>query len=181
VGGVGSGRRPAWLTGSPSKETTEDYFALDIREAKRYGLIAPGLQELPGIARIEWITSGFGGAAATDCYLTACWSGSEPMRTWPHERLLGRPQKKNGLRRRARDVPKARAARTFSVSLSSVERYVNKAERGGSVAPNKRPGSLPKLDETRRGSYSKMTPKRAPLPHPPGPLGVHQRPSRGSR
>ncbi len=69
MGNVGSGRQPAWLTGSPSKETTEDYFALDIREAKRYGLIAPGLQELPGIASIEWMTSGFGGAAATGCYL----------------------------------------------------------------------------------------------------------------
>jgi hypothetical protein len=31
-------------------------------------------------------------------------------------------------------MPKARAARTFSVSLSSVKRYVNKAERGESLA-----------------------------------------------
>ncbi len=69
MGGVGSGRQPAWLTGSPSKETTEDYFALDIREAKRYGLIAPGFEELPGIARIEWITSGFGAPQGSDCYL----------------------------------------------------------------------------------------------------------------
>ena len=41
----------------------------------------------------------------------------------------------------------AQAARTFSVSLSSVKRYVNKAERGESLAPKKRPGSAPKLDE----------------------------------
>jgi transposase len=44
-------------------------------------------------------------------------------------------------------MSKAQAARTFSVSLSSVKRYVNKAERGESLAPKKRPGSLPKLDE----------------------------------
>jgi transposase len=47
-------------------------------------------------------------------------------------------------------MPKAQAARTFSVSLSSVKRYVNKAERGESLAPKKRPGSAPKLDEKAR-------------------------------
>jgi transposase len=47
-------------------------------------------------------------------------------------------------------MPKAQAARTFSVSLSSVKRYVNKAERGEPLAPKKRPGSLPKLDEKAR-------------------------------
>jgi transposase len=44
-------------------------------------------------------------------------------------------------------MPKARATSTFSVSLSSVRRYANKAERGRSLAPKKRPGSAPKLDE----------------------------------
>ena len=44
-------------------------------------------------------------------------------------------------------MSKAQAARTFSVSLSSVKRYVNKAKRGESLAPKKRPGSTPKLDE----------------------------------
>jgi transposase len=47
-------------------------------------------------------------------------------------------------------MPKARAARTFSVSLSSVKRYVEKAEKGESLAPKKRPGSSPKLDEKAR-------------------------------
>jgi transposase len=56
------------------------------------------------------------------------------------------------LRRRIVDavgggMSKAQAARTFSVSLSSVKRYVGKAERGQSLAPKKRPGSTPKLDE----------------------------------
>ena len=43
-------------------------------------------------------------------------------------------------------MSKAQAAHTFSVSLSSVKRYVNKAHRGESLAPNKRSGSDPKLD-----------------------------------
>ena len=44
-------------------------------------------------------------------------------------------------------MSKAQAARTFSVSLSSVKRYASKADRGESLAPKKRPGSAPKLDE----------------------------------
>ncbi|HEY0127945.1 MAG TPA: IS630 transposase-related protein, partial [Rubrobacteraceae bacterium] len=49
-----------------------------------------------------------------------------------------------------RAMPKAQADRTFDVSLSSVKRYVNKAERGESLAPKKSPGSSPKLDEKAR-------------------------------
>jgi transposase len=57
------------------------------------------------------------------------------------------------------------AARTFGVSLSSVKRYVNKAERGESLAPKKRPGSAaPKLDEKANKSYCKTTSKSVPLP-----------------
>jgi transposase len=44
-------------------------------------------------------------------------------------------------------MPRAQAARTFSLSLSSVKRYANKAERGESLAPKKALGSTPKLDE----------------------------------
>lgn len=44
-------------------------------------------------------------------------------------------------------MSKAQAARTFSMSLSSVKRYVNKANRGEPLAPKKSPGSAPKLDE----------------------------------
>jgi transposase len=44
-------------------------------------------------------------------------------------------------------MSKAQAARTFSVSLSSVKRYVEKTHRGESLAPKKRPGAAPKLDE----------------------------------
>jgi transposase len=43
-------------------------------------------------------------------------------------------------------MPKAQAARTFSVSLSSVKRYVQRAEGGGALAPKEKPGAAPKLD-----------------------------------
>jgi len=46
-----------------------------------------------------------------------------------------------------RGTGKSEAARTFSVSLSSIKRYAKLAEEGGSLAPKKRPGSAPKLDE----------------------------------
>jgi transposase len=44
-------------------------------------------------------------------------------------------------------MSKAQAARTFSVSLSSVKRYADKASRGESLAPKKSPGSAPRLDD----------------------------------
>ena len=46
-----------------------------------------------------------------------------------------------------RGMSKSQAARTFDVSLSSVKRYVKKADHGESLAPKKSPGSAPKLDE----------------------------------
>lgn len=46
-----------------------------------------------------------------------------------------------------RGMSKAQAARTFSVGLSSVKRYIDKANRGESLAPKKSPGSPLKLDE----------------------------------
>src|SRR3954468_21519420 len=44
-------------------------------------------------------------------------------------------------------LSKSQAAHIFGVSLSSIKRYVNKADRGESLAPKKSPGSAPKLDE----------------------------------
>ncbi len=46
-----------------------------------------------------------------------------------------------------RGMSKSQAARTFEVSLSSVKRYVKKANHGESLAPKKSPGSAPKLNE----------------------------------
>ena len=49
-----------------------------------------------------------------------------------------------------RGMGKSQAARTFCVSLSSVKRYCRLAQEGRSLAPKKRPGSKPKLDERSR-------------------------------
>src|SRR5215212_995994 len=49
-----------------------------------------------------------------------------------------------------RGMPKIEAARTFGVGISSVKRYVAAAREGRSLAPKRRPGSKPKLDEGAR-------------------------------
>ena len=49
-----------------------------------------------------------------------------------------------------RGMGKSQAARTFSVSLSSVKRYAKLAQEGRSLAPKNRPGSKPKLEERSR-------------------------------
>jgi transposase-like protein len=49
-----------------------------------------------------------------------------------------------------RGMGKSEAARSFGVSLSSVERYARMADEGRSLAPKKRPGSEPKLDDGAR-------------------------------
>ena len=46
-----------------------------------------------------------------------------------------------------RGTSKSETARLFDVSLSSVKRYVRMAGSEGSLAPNKRPGRTPKVDE----------------------------------
>lgn len=46
-----------------------------------------------------------------------------------------------------RGMGKSEAARTFSVSLSSVKRYAKMADQGRSLAPKKSPGSEPKTGE----------------------------------
>src|SRR3712207_321455 len=49
-----------------------------------------------------------------------------------------------------RGTGKSEAARSFGVSLSSVKRYARMAQEGKSLAPKKRPGSRPKMDESAR-------------------------------
>jgi transposase len=45
---------------------------------------------------------------------------------------------------------KSEAARTFGIGLSSVKRYVAMARQGRSLAPKRRPGSRPKMDDGAR-------------------------------
>src|SRR5919106_546238 len=49
-----------------------------------------------------------------------------------------------------RGMSKTETALTFGVSLSSVKRYTRTAREGKCLAPKKRPGSKPKLDERAR-------------------------------
>jgi transposase len=49
-----------------------------------------------------------------------------------------------------RGMSKSEAARTFGVGISSVKRYLTAAREGKSLAPKKRPGSKPKLDQGAR-------------------------------
>lgn len=46
-----------------------------------------------------------------------------------------------------RGMPKAEAARTFGVGISTVKRYMSKAQRGESLEPGKAPGRAPKIGE----------------------------------
>jgi transposase len=49
-----------------------------------------------------------------------------------------------------RGTPTAEVAKTFGVGLSTVKRYAAAAREGRSLAPKKRPGSKPKLNEAAR-------------------------------
>ena len=49
-----------------------------------------------------------------------------------------------------RGMPKAEAARTFGVGISTVKRYATKAQTGEPLEPGKAPGKRPKMDERLR-------------------------------
>ncbi len=49
-----------------------------------------------------------------------------------------------------RGMTKTEAARSFGVSRSSVKRYAKLADEGRPLAPKRRPGSKPKMDESAR-------------------------------
>ena len=49
-----------------------------------------------------------------------------------------------------RGMPKAQAARTFGVGISTVRRYSTKPQRGEPLEPGKAPGKRPKMDERGR-------------------------------
>ena len=49
-----------------------------------------------------------------------------------------------------RGMPTAEVARTFGVGASTVKRYAASAREGRPLAPKKRPGSKPKMDEAAR-------------------------------
>jgi transposase len=59
-----------------------------------------------------------------------------------------------------RGMPKAQAARTFDVSLSSLKRYARTARRGDPLTPKKSPGRPPKADEKARALLEKDVEER---------------------
>jgi transposase len=46
-----------------------------------------------------------------------------------------------------RGMPKAQAARTFGVGISTVKRYATKAQKGEPLEPGKAPGKRPKMGQ----------------------------------
>jgi|SRR3954447_6420211 transposase len=74
------------------------------------------------------------------------------MSQWHHEHVNAYSEdlRKKIIDALRRGMGKSQAARTFSVSLSSVKRYAKMADEGRSLAPKKRPGSKPKTDQNAR-------------------------------
>lgn len=102
---------------------------------------------------------------------TARCGEGEPMRTWPHERLLRRPQTKDSLRRRTRDVqdpsgPHLRREPLLCQTLREQSRPRGIA--GTEVEPRLLPTAGREGHEATGGR-----PRRAPLCRPPGPLRLH--------
>ena len=67
-----------------------------------------------------------------------------------HGRLLAGPEEEDPRSQRKRGMPTSEVARAFGVGLSTVKRYAAAAREGKPLAPKKRPGSKPKLDEAAR-------------------------------
>ena len=59
-------------------------------------------------------------------------------------------RKKKIVEAKERGMHTAEVARAFGVGVSSVKRYAATAREGHSLAPKRRPGSKPKLDERSR-------------------------------
>jgi transposase len=59
-----------------------------------------------------------------------------------------------------RGMPKAEAARTFDVSLSSVKRYARRVRQGDSLTPKKSPGRPRKADEKAQLLFEKDVEER---------------------
>jgi transposase len=74
------------------------------------------------------------------------------MTQWHHECMnpYSEDLRKKIVEALRRGMGKSEAARTFSVSLSSVKRYAKIAEEGRSLAPKRRPGSKPKTGQDAR-------------------------------
>src|SRR5215216_2164430 len=68
------------------------------------------------------------------------------MSSWTDESLFQRPPSEDRGCYRKRNAQDS-GARTFGVGISTVKRYLSKAQRGKSLEPGKAPGKRPKIDE----------------------------------
>ncbi len=72
------------------------------------------------------------------------------MRHHGHMNAYSEDLRKKVVQAVEKGMPKVEAAKTFGVGISSLKRYVAAARAGRSLAPKRRPGSKPKMDETAR-------------------------------
>ena len=99
-------------------------------------------------------------ATCFDKYALCCmplWWGLERFAAqvvhWHHAPMMNAYSKdlrKKIVQAPRRGTTKSEAARSFGVSRSSVKRYAKLAEEGRPLAPKRRPGSRPKMDESAR-------------------------------
>jgi transposase len=88
----------------------------------------------------------------------ACLSTAQPLEQFAtqtvhvasctHQRLFRRPQNEDHRSPQTGHYQESEAARAFGVSRSSIKRYAKLVEEGRPLAPKKRPGSKPKMDES---------------------------------
>src|SRR5215212_2835650 len=81
-------------------------------------------------------------------YPRAVCNADEPHVIMPCMNAYSEDLRKKIIAALRRGMTKSEAARTFSVSRSSVKRYAKLVEEGRSLAPKKRPGSKPKMDQS---------------------------------
>lgn len=70
---------------------------------------------------------------------------------------------------KARGMPTTKVARTFGVGVWTVKRYAAAAREGRPLAPKKRPGSKPKLDQAARKLLEADLRERPAATLPPRP------------
>src|SRR5215212_1288840 len=107
--------------------------------------------------------------AAAGCVTARC-RDSEPMRTWPHEWLLGRPQKKDRLLGGRRDVQGTGGSHLLRLALLG-QTLRGEGQPWGIAGPEEEARSRP---EARREGEEALGggPQGAPLRHPKGALRV---------
>ncbi len=72
------------------------------------------------------------------------------MRHHGHMNAYSEDLRKKVVQAVEKGMPKVEAAKTFGVGISSLKRYVAAARAGRSLAPKRRPGSKPRMDEIAR-------------------------------